>query len=98
MRSEPTVRDLVIVRMTQDFGEPRDISEGFHWTIVPESEKPRLAISVALNSWKTPEWVRLWVFDPRKTGLASAQHFEVTEPGQVASVVDKIHGIIDTEN
>ena len=98
MTNEPTVRNLLIIRMMQDFGEPREVGEGFHWTIIPKSERPRPAISVALNSWKNPESARLWVIDPRKTGLAGAQHFEVTEPGQVGSVMDEIHGIIYSED
>ena len=95
MPTKPTVRDMMVARLTQNFGEPMLIDQDFRWTIPTDPHGAHPPVNIAIDCWKTPENVRVWVFDPRRTNLQRAQYFTVDDPAQVEVALAKVRACID---
>ena len=89
------MRDRMIARLSEEFGSPRATAECVHWTLNSKLSGRHASIAITLSTWKSPEAIRVWVFDPSKQGLASTQHFEVEIPAQIEPVIGKVHDIVN---
>ena len=66
-----TLRDKVAARLTDLFGEPQCRANVYQWSVL---FKPGNApINMSVNCWRTPDEVRVWVFD-RSGGDTESVH------------------------
>jgi hypothetical protein len=89
-----SLREAAVARLTEDFGSPMTVGDGYIWTIELQAGKP--SITVSLNGWLTPTSVRLWVFDRRKPGAQGAHHIDVNQLSELEPAIEelqcRIHG------
>src|SRR5262245_8059519 len=93
MTDAQTLRDLILARLKKEFGEPLKIDQNFRWSIdVDGGQRP---INIAMDCWRTPQRVRVWLFDPRSTTPAGGVlSFLVHEQAQIDAMVHWLHHCI----
>jgi hypothetical protein len=96
MVRELQLRDVVVARLKEEFGEPSEVGQRFHWSVPADPGGAHAVVNIAVDSWTTPaERVRVWVFDPSKYGYAGVQDFKIEDMQQVEAAMEGIHHIVD---
>src|SRR5215470_14287805 len=80
-RRLPTLRDLVLDRLTDEFGNAWQVGQDYHWSIERPSHPH---INIAVDGWRTPGSVNVWLFDPHKTANAGGvNRYKVNDASEI---------------
>lgn len=86
--TDPTaLRDQLIDRLTQEFGDPTSRVSNFRWSIRCGRAHP--PVNLALDGCHTPESIRLWIFDP-SAGEEGVQYFVIANAEGIDSAILQI--------
>ena len=70
-------------------------ANNFHWSIDMGLSHP--CINIALDCWRTPESLRLWIFDPRG-GSNGVHSMPLTSDADIEPVLIEIEQRINKHN
>ena len=86
MSTSQTLRDLVLDRLNDEFGNAWQVGQDHHWTIQSHPLRPR--VNLAVDGWRTPGIVNVWIFDPKKAAsLGGVNRFKVNTADEIESMI-----------
>ena len=86
MSAQNTIRDQLIERFTNEFGQPVINQETCMWSL---ARPKHAAVHVQMDSMCTPNRVAVWIFDPWREGR-SAERSWVEHENEVQRMVEQI--------
>src|SRR5262245_28370923 len=94
MAESPTLRDSIVARLKTEFGDPWQIGQNFRWSIHLVSGQAPL--NIAVDCWRTPERVKVWIFDPRRAGPhGGITWFSLEDRAQIDPMVDWLRDCVN---
>lgn len=87
----PTLRDLVVKKLEDEFGPPRVAANVFTWSIDIGLGAGYASVNVSVNCFTTPEDVNVWIFDPHVVKRGDgARYLKVPERERVSEVAEQV--------
>ena len=92
------MRDLVLKHLSNEFGPPIGYANVFTWPIDVGLGDGYAAVNVSVNCYKTPEDVKIWIFDPHVVKRGDgARYLKVPDKDRVSEVVEQVkHHLVRT--
>lgn len=90
------LRDMVVARLKDEYGDPSMVVESFRWSVNVGSDQPPASIDVDFS--RLPECVKVWVFDPRKRiDAGGVQFFAMQNASQMELMLAWVHDRLSSE-
>jgi hypothetical protein len=87
----PSLRDLVLKHLEDEFGPPRVAANVFTWAIDVGLGGGYAAVNVSVNCYLTPDDVNVWIFDPHVVKRGDgARYLKVPQKDQVRDIVAQV--------
>lgn len=71
-------------RLIAEFGEPWRVGQNFRWSI---ECTPHAPVNISLDSWREPDRLAVWVFNPSKSGPGGVWYSKISQNEEIEEFI-----------